>query len=126
MPARAGPRSLPRWQRDRAARLARVSACGPQCQARSAQAPVPTGGIGQMPSRIATKVISAAAIALIVELADLGLDRLGLTDKKYRIVRKVLKSGVGAASGALIGKVLSGSEETTADETASEPAAEFA
>ena len=79
-----------------------------------------------MPSRIATKVISAAAIALIVELADLGLDRLCLTDKKYRIVRKVLKSGIGAASGALIGKVLSGSDETTADETASEPAAEFA
>jgi hypothetical protein len=78
-----------------------------------------------MPSRIATKVISAAAIALIVELADLGLAKIGLTDKKYRIVRKVLKSGVGVISGALIGKVLSGSEETTADEADSEPAAEF-
>ena len=78
-----------------------------------------------MPSRIATKVISAAAIALIVELADLGLDKIGLTDKKYRIVRKVLKSGVGVISGALIGKVLSGSKETTADEADSEPAAEF-
>jgi hypothetical protein len=79
-----------------------------------------------MPSRIATKVISAAAIALIVELADLGLDKIGLTGKKYRIVRKVLKSGIGAASGALLGKVLSGTEETTADETAPESAAEFA
>lgn len=69
-----------------------------------------------MPSRIATKVISAAAIALIVELADLGLDKIGLTGKKYRIVRKVLKSGIGAAGGALLGKVLSGTEETTADE----------
>jgi hypothetical protein len=78
-----------------------------------------------MPARIATKVISAAAIALIVELADLGLDKIGLTDKKYRIVRKVVKSGVGAISGALIGKVLSGTEETTADETDPEPAAEF-
>jgi hypothetical protein len=79
-----------------------------------------------MPSRIATKVISAAAIALVVELADLGLDKIGLTDKKYRIVRKVLKSGIGAISGALIGKVLGGTEETTADETDPEPAAEFA
>jgi hypothetical protein len=79
-----------------------------------------------MPSRIATKVISAAAIALIVELADLGLDKIGLTGKKYRIVRKVLKSGIGAASGALLGKVLSGTEETTADETDPESAAEFA
>ena len=78
-----------------------------------------------MPSRIAAKVIRAAAIALIVELADLGLDKIGLTDKKYRIVRKVLKSGVGVVSGALIGKVLSGTEETSADETDAEPAAEF-
>ena len=78
-----------------------------------------------MPSRIATKVISAAAIALIVELAGLGLDKIGLTDKKYRIVRKILKSGVGVVSGALIGKVLSGTEETSADETDSELAAEF-
>jgi hypothetical protein len=79
-----------------------------------------------MPSRIATKVISAAAIALIVELADLGLDKIGLTGKKYRIVRKVLKSGVGVVSGALIAKVLSGTEETAADETDPEPAADFA
>lgn len=79
-----------------------------------------------MPSRIATKVISAAAIALIVELADLGLDKIGLTGKKYRLVRKVLKSGIGAASGALLGKVLSGTEETTADETDPQAAAEFA
>lgn len=79
-----------------------------------------------MPSRIATKVISAAAIALIVELADLGLDKIGLTGKKYRIVRKVLKSGIGAATGALLAKVLSGTEETTADEVDPEPAAEVA
>jgi len=79
-----------------------------------------------MPSRIATKVISAAAIALIVELADLGLDKIGLTGKKYRIVRKVLKSGVGVVSGALLAKVLSETEETAADETDPEPAAEFA
>ena len=79
-----------------------------------------------MPSRIATKVISAAAIALVVELADLGLDKIGLTGKKYRIVRKVLKSGIGAATGALLAKVLSGTEETTADEVDPEPAAEVA
>lgn len=79
-----------------------------------------------MPTRIATKVISAAAIALVVELADLGLDKIGLTGKKYRIVRKVLKSGIGAATGALLAKVLSGTEETTADEVDPEPAAEVA
>lgn len=79
-----------------------------------------------MPSRIATKVISAAAIALVVELADLGLDKIGLTGKKYRIVRKVLKSGIGAATGALLAKVLSGTEETTADEADPEPASEVA
>src|ERR1022692_1664477 len=119
MPARAGPRSPPRWQRDRASRLAGVPGLRP------AAPTAPTGGFGQMPSRIAAKVISAAAIALIVELAGLGLDKIGLTDKKYRIVRKILKSGVGVVSGALIGKVLSGTEETSADETDSVPAAEF-
>jgi len=80
-----------------------------------------------MPSRIVSKVISAAAIALIVELADLGLDKAGLTDKKYRIVRKVLKSGIGAASGALIGKVLNGAGEAGDEESGSEqPATELA
>jgi hypothetical protein len=72
-----------------------------------------------MPSRIVTKVIGAAAIALIVELADLGLDKIGLTDKKYRIVRKVLKSGIGTASGALIGKVLNGADDASAEEPGS-------
>jgi hypothetical protein len=85
-----------------------------------------------MPSRIVTKVISAAAIALIVELADIGLDKIGLTDKKYRIVRKVLKSGIGTASGALIGKVLNGAGDASAEEPGSaqsgseQPAAELA
>ena len=68
-----------------------------------------------MPSRIVTKVISAAAVALIVELTDLALDKTGLSDKKFRIVRKVLKTGVGAASGALIGKILHDAAETGAD-----------
>ena len=75
-----------------------------------------------MPSRIVAKVIGAAAIALIVELADLGLDKIGLTDKKYRIVRKVLKSGIGAASCALVGKVLNGTDETSADESGAQAA----
>jgi hypothetical protein len=80
-----------------------------------------------MPSRIVTKVISAAAVALIVELADLALDKAGLSDKKYRIVRKVLKTGVGAASGALLGKILNGTEETVADTAVSpQPAPEAA
>jgi hypothetical protein len=60
----------------------------------------------QMSSRIATKVASAAAVALIVELADLALDKAGLPADRFRLGRKILKSGIGAATAALIGKVL--------------------
>jgi hypothetical protein len=73
-----------------------------------------------MPSRVVTKVISAAVVALIVELTDLALDKTGLSDKKFRIVRKVLKTGVGAASGALLGKVLHDAAEKDADTTGSQ------
>jgi hypothetical protein len=56
---------------------------------------------------------------LIVELTDLALDKTALSADKYRIVRKILKSGVGVASGALIGKVLHEAEETDAEPAAS-------
>jgi hypothetical protein len=64
-------------------------------------------------------VLSAAAVALVVELTDLALDKIGLSDNKFRIVRKVLKTGVGAASAALLDKVLRGAEEMAADTTGS-------
>jgi hypothetical protein len=70
-------------------------------------------------SRLVTRVITAAAVALIVELTDLALDKTALSADKYRIVRKILKSGVGVASGALIGKVLREAEETDAEPAAS-------
>ena len=65
-----------------------------------------------MPSRLVTKVISAAAVALVVELTDLALDKTGLSADKFRVVRKILKSGVGVASGALFGRILHETEET--------------
>lgn len=80
-----------------------------------------------MRSRVVTKVISAAAVALIVELTDLALAKTALSEDRFRVVRKILKSGVGAASGALLGKILQESEEVTADSTGSQqPAPEMA
>jgi hypothetical protein len=73
-------------------------------------------------SRLVTRVLTAAAVALIVELTDLALEKTVLSADKYRVVRKIVKSGVGVASGALIGKVLHEAEETDA-ETDAEPAA---
>jgi hypothetical protein len=64
------------------------------------------GKTGHMPSRVATKVISAVAVAVIVELTDLVLDKFGLPADRFRIARKILKSGISAASGTLVGKVL--------------------
>jgi hypothetical protein len=68
-----------------------------------------------VPSRLVTKVISAAAVALVVELTDLALDKTGLSADKFRVVRKILKSGVGVASGALLGRILHETEETGTD-----------
>jgi hypothetical protein len=63
-----------------------------------------------MASRIASKVARAAAVALIVELTDLALDRAGLTAGRYRMARKVIKAGAGAAGGMLIAKILGDSD----------------
>jgi hypothetical protein len=59
-----------------------------------------------MSSRIVSKVVRAAGVALIVELTDLALDRAGLTAGKYRVARKAIKAGAGAAGGMLIAKIL--------------------
>ncbi len=59
-----------------------------------------------MPSRVVTKVISAAAVALVVELTDLALDKSALSADRFRLARKIIKSGVGAAAGALLAKAL--------------------
>jgi len=75
-----------------------------------------------MPSRIATKVISAAIVALTAELTDLALDKAGLSAKKFRIARKVLKASVAAATGAAVGKLLHEASETGADAPVPAPA----
>ena len=59
-----------------------------------------------MPSRVVTKVISAAAVALVVELTDLALEKSALSADRFRLARKIIKSGVGAAAGALLAKAL--------------------
>jgi hypothetical protein len=63
-----------------------------------------------MASPIVSKVARAAAVALIVELTDLALDRAGLTAGRYRLARKVVKAAAGAAGGMLIAKVLTDSD----------------
>jgi purine-nucleoside phosphorylase len=70
-----------------------------------------------MPSRVVTKVISAAAVALVVELTDLALEQTALSEPRFRVVRKILKAGVGAASAALLGKLLRAAEDTGTDVT---------
>jgi len=76
-----------------------------------------------MPSRVVTKVIRAAAIALAVELADLAMDKTMLSADKFRLVRKILKAGVGAACGALLAKVLYEADEKADGEAAAGQAA---
>jgi purine-nucleoside phosphorylase len=73
-----------------------------------------------MRSRVVTKVISAAAVALIVELTDLALAKTALSEDRFRVARKILKSGVGAASGALLGKILHAAEEVSTDPAGSQ------
>jgi hypothetical protein len=68
-----------------------------------------------MRSRVVTKVISAAAGALIAELTNLALDKIGLSEEKSRVARAILKASVAAASGVLLGAVLSDLDEKEAD-----------
>jgi hypothetical protein len=76
-----------------------------------------------MPSRVVTKVIRAAVVALAVELTDLAMDKTLLSADKFRLVRKILKAGVGAACGALLAKVLHDASEEAAGEAATDEAA---
>jgi hypothetical protein len=59
-----------------------------------------------MGSRIVSRVARAAAVALIVEVTDLALDRAGLTTGKYRVPRKMIKAGTAAVTGMMIAKLL--------------------
>lgn len=68
-----------------------------------------------MRSRIATRMISAAAAVLIVELTDLALDKIGLSEERSRVARAILKASVSAAGGVLLGSVLSDLDEKEAD-----------
>lgn len=67
-----------------------------------------------MPGRVVTKVISAAVVALVVELTELALARTALSADRYRVVRKILKSGAGVATNALLGMVLRQPEQDDA------------
>jgi hypothetical protein len=73
-----------------------------------------------MPSRVVTKVISAAAVALIVELTDLVLDKIGISEDRSRLIRAILKSGVAAASDVLLGGIIGEPEGKDTDRPGSE------
>lgn len=59
-----------------------------------------------MASRMVTRVVRAAGVAVIVELTDRALDRAGLTADKYRIARRLIKACTATVGGVLIAKVL--------------------
>jgi hypothetical protein len=69
-----------------------------------------------MAARLVAKVVSAAAVALVVELTDIALERAGLSGRKHRIVRKMLRSAVGSACGAVVGRVLAQRDDDTASQ----------
>jgi len=52
-------------------------------------------------------VVSAAVVALTVELADLALDRMGLSGRKYRTARKLLRAALRSAVAGACGALLS-------------------
>ncbi len=64
-----------------------------------------------MRSRVATRMISAAIAVLIVELTDLALDKIGLSEEKSRVARAILKASVSAAGGVLLGSILGDLDE---------------
>jgi hypothetical protein len=64
-----------------------------------------------MRSRIATKVINAAVVALVVELADIALDKYGPPAARNKLVKRMVKSGVAVAAGVVLGKVLSPADD---------------
>lgn len=72
-----------------------------------------------MRSRLAIRVIAAVAGALMFELSDLVLDRMGVSQERHRVARAVLKACTGAASSSLIAATLESSEEKDASDRAS-------
>jgi hypothetical protein len=58
-----------------------------------------------------TKVVKAAVVAVVVELIDPVLDRVGISEERSRLGRALLKSSVAVVIGVLLGKVLKESEE---------------
>lgn len=75
-----------------------------------------------MRSRVAAKMISAAAAVLIAQVTDLALDKIGLSEEKSRVARAILKATVSAAGGALLGSVLGDLDEKEADSHPAAPA----
>jgi hypothetical protein len=65
-------------------------------------------------SRILTKVIKAAAVALVVELADVGLEKSSLSRGRFRVVGKILKAAVAAGANSLLDKAFERAAGTTA------------
>jgi hypothetical protein len=63
-----------------------------------------------VPSRTVTKVVRAAAVAVVVELIDPVLDKVGISEQRSGLVRALLKSSVAVVSGVLLGKILKESE----------------
>jgi hypothetical protein len=57
-------------------------------------------------ARLTNKAIKAAAIALLVELTDVALDKLGLPPDRFVVVRKALKTGVGTVGNSLLARCL--------------------
>jgi len=78
-----------------------------------------------MRSRVATRVISAAAAVLIVELTDRALDKIGLSEERSQVARAILKASISAAGGVLIGAAIGDADDAGANSSdgCSKPAA---
>jgi hypothetical protein len=61
--------------------------------------------------RIVTKLLRAAAVAVVVEMMDPVLDRVGISEERSPLARALLKSSVAVVSGVVLGKVLRESDE---------------
>jgi hypothetical protein len=58
-----------------------------------------------MRSRIVTKVAIAVTVALVAEISDIVLDKVGMSENGSQLTRAMLKSSVATLSGVLLGKV---------------------
>jgi ABC-type uncharacterized transport system permease subunit len=64
-----------------------------------------------MPSPIVTRVLSAIAGALAIELANRILDAAGISEEKARITRTMVAAAAAALAGAVIEILLRTSQE---------------